>query len=104
MASLYKGAKTKVKVGIHLSEEINVDVVVHQGSALSPLLIAIVIDFVTNEIKEGMLPEILYADDLVLMADTMVELQKKLYILKSVCESNGLEVNLLKIKGMVSKI
>ena len=36
--SLYKGAKTKVKVGIHLSEEFVVDIGVHQGSILSPLL------------------------------------------------------------------
>ena len=45
--SLYKGAKTKVKVGTHLSEEFGVDVGVHQGSVLSPLLFAIVIDVVT---------------------------------------------------------
>ena len=53
--SLYKGARTKVKVGTHLSEELGVDVGVHQGSVLSPLLFAIVIDVVTNE---GMLQEI----------------------------------------------
>ena len=37
-----------------------VDVGVDKGSALSPLLLfAIVVDVVTNEIKEGMLQEIL---------------------------------------------
>ena len=51
--SLYKGAKTKVKVGTHLSEEFLVRAGVHQESALSPLLFAIVIDVATNEIKEG---------------------------------------------------
>ena len=69
--SLYKGAKTKVKVGAHLSEEFEVDVGVRQGSVLSPLLFAIVIDVVMNKIKEVMLQEILYANDLVLMAETM---------------------------------
>ena len=38
--SLHKGAK-KVKVGTHLSEEFLVNVGVHQGSVLSPLLIAL---------------------------------------------------------------
>ena len=40
-----------MKVGTHLSEEFEVKVGVHQGSALSPLLFAIVVDVVTNEIK-----------------------------------------------------
>ena len=35
--SLYKGAKTKVKVGTHLSEEFEVNVGVHQGSVLLPM-------------------------------------------------------------------
>ena len=45
---------------------------VHQGSLLSPLLFAIVNDVATNEIKVGMLHEILYAVDIVLIAETMV--------------------------------
>ena len=48
--SLYKGVKTKVKVGTHLSEEFEENVGVHQGSVLSPLLFAIVIDVAPNEI------------------------------------------------------
>ena len=46
--SQYKGARTKVKVGTHLSEEYEVNVGVHLGSVLSPLSIAIVVDVVTN--------------------------------------------------------
>ena len=53
--SLYKAARTKVKDGTHLSEEFEVYIGVHQGSHLSPLLFAIVVDVVTDKIKEGML-------------------------------------------------
>ena len=42
LVSLYKGARTKVKVGTHLSEEFEVNIGVHQGSVLSRLLSAIV--------------------------------------------------------------
>ena len=72
------GAKTKVNVGTHLSKEFQVDVGVHQGSALSPLLFANVIDAGTNEIKEGMIQETLYADDVVLIAETMAGRQENL--------------------------
>ena len=75
--SQYKRAWTKLKDGKHLSEEFEVTVGVHHGSALSPLLFAIVVDVVTDEIKEGLPQEILYADDLVLIAETVVELHKK---------------------------
>ena len=52
--SLCKGARTKVKVGTHFSEEFEVNFTAHQGSVLSPLLFAIVVDVAMNEIKEGM--------------------------------------------------
>ena len=55
---LVKNARTKVKVGTHFCEEFEVRVRVHQGSVLSPLLFAIVINVVRNEIKEGTLQEI----------------------------------------------
>ena len=44
-----------MKVGTHFSEELVVNVGVHQGSVLSPLLFAIVVDVITNEIKEDLL-------------------------------------------------
>ena len=56
--SLCKGSKTNVNVGTHLSEGHEVNAGLHQGSALSPLLFAIVIDVITKEIKEGMLKNI----------------------------------------------
>ena len=47
--SLYEGSKTKVKVWAHLSEEVEGCAGVHQASALSPVLCAIVIDVATNK-------------------------------------------------------
>ena len=91
-------------VGTHFSEELVANVGVHHGSALSPLLFAIVVDVGSNEIKEGMLQEILHAGDIVFTAESMAELQGKFYSWKSALESKGLKVNLMKTKVMVSKI
>ena len=52
LMSLYTGARTKLKVGTHLSEEFEASVGVHQCSVLSPTLFAIVIDVDTNEMEE----------------------------------------------------
>ena len=54
----------KLRVGSGTSEEFGIRVGVHQGSVLSPLIFAIVVD-VTEHAREGLLNEILYADDLV---------------------------------------
>ena len=72
--SLYGGSRTKVRVGSETSDEFGVRVGVHQGSVLSPLIFAIVVDVVTEHAREGLLNEILYADDLVLMSDSLEDL------------------------------
>ena len=74
--SLYEGSMTKVKVGSEFSEEFYVVIGVHQGSVLSPWLFAIVVDVVTENTREGLMKEVLYADDLVLMSETMEGLRK----------------------------
>ena len=68
VTSLYNGARTEVKAETHFSEEFEVNVGVRHGPVLSSQLFAIVVDFAKNEIKVGMLQEILYMDDIVLIA------------------------------------
>ena len=50
---------------------------VHQGSVLSPLLFVAVMEVVTRGVKEGLPWELLYADDLVLVAQSKEELREK---------------------------
>ena len=69
--SFYQGAKTKVKVGFESSEVFLVQVGVHQGSVLSPLLFAITVNVISEKAKEGLMSEILFADDLVLMSESL---------------------------------
>ena len=83
--SLYEGSRTKVRVGSRTSEEFGVRVGVHQRSVLSPLIFTIVVDVVTEHAREGLLYEILYADDLVLMSETMDDLRKRFQKWRSEC-------------------
>ena len=63
--SLYEGAKTMVRVGLELCEEFEVKVGVHKGSMLSQLLFAIVVDLITESVRNGLMSEILYVEHLV---------------------------------------
>ena len=51
--SLYEGSMTKVKAGSEFSEEFYVPVAVNQGSVLSLLLFAIVVDVVTVNLEKA---------------------------------------------------
>ena len=73
MMSLYHRAKTKVQVGSELYQEFLVQVGVHQVSAL-PLLFAIAVDAMLNNSRERLMNEILYADDLVLISESIENL------------------------------
>ena len=54
-----------------------VQVNVHQGSVLLPLLFAIAVDVISENAREGLMNEILYADDLVLMSESIENLKEK---------------------------
>ena len=100
--SLYEGAKIRVRVDSELSEELEVEVGINQGSVLSPFLIAVAVNIVTEFVR-GMLSELLYADDLILMSYTIVGLRDKLLKCKEAFKSKGLRLNLGKTKAMVSR-
>ena len=94
--------QAKVIVGSGTSDEVGVRVGVHQGSVLSPLLFAIVVDVVTEHAREGLLNEVLYADDLVLMSESLEDLREIFQRRRSALEDKGLKVNVGKTKMMVS--
>ena len=98
--SMYDGATTAVKLQGGESKEFEVQVGVHQGSVLSPLLFVIVLEALSKEFRGGLPWELLYADDLALMAGSRVELMEKIKRWKDGMEDKGLRVNMGKTKVM----
>ena len=95
--ALYTEAYTIVRTDAGLSESVNVKDGLHQESVLSPLLFAVVMDVVSN----GLPSELLYADDLVLMAPTMEQRGKRVVELRASLLDKGLKVSTGKSKVMV---
>lgn len=98
--AMYEGATTAVKTMGGVSQGFEVKVGVHQGSVLSPLLFTIVLEALSRKCRTGLPFELLYADDLVLMADSEEQLMEKLGRWKENMEAKGLRVNVAKTKVM----
>ena len=77
---MYANARSRVPVGEGFSKEFEVKVRVHQGSVLSPLLFIIVLEALSREFRAGVPWEDLYADDLVIIADSLEECVRRLLI------------------------
>ena len=77
--SLYEGAKTRVRVGLELSEEFEVKIGVHQGYMLSPMVFATVVDEVTENVRNGLMSE-MYLDDLVVTSKMMEGLRERRHL------------------------
>ena len=78
-----------------LSEEFKVQVGVHQGSVLSPLLFIIVLEALSRNISsDTTVAELLYADDLVIVADSQEECVARLIDWKAGLSDRGLRVNM----------
>ena len=76
--TMYHNTKSRVRVNNTFTDEFGVKVGVHQGSVLSPLLFIIVLEALTREFRTGTPWELLYANDLVIVAETKEDLRRKL--------------------------
>ncbi|XP_046844683.1 uncharacterized protein LOC124438553 [Xenia sp. Carnegie-2017] len=97
----YEGVEAVVTEEGVRSGVFEVKVGVHQGSVLSPLLFACVMDVLTEEVrrKEGCWC-LLYADDIVLVAESKQKVMEWYREWKTAIEVKGLKVNEAKTKGM----
>jgi hypothetical protein len=82
------------------SDAFEVKVGVHQGSVLSPLLFIIVFDALSKKFRCGLPLELLYADDLILIAESEDLLTEKIRVWREGLIEKGLRVNLAKTKVM----
>ena len=76
-----------------LTKEFKVGVGLHQGSALSPFLFAIIIDRLTEDIRKDAPWDMLFADDIVLSRQNHRELEEDLEIWRNALERRGLKVS-----------
>lgn len=112
LKNLYDGASACVRVEGELSDSFGVTEGVLQGETLSPLLfilyLADIEQFLRTRGLEGVNVDgvndimlLMYADDLIVLSHSRVDLRRKLCALQEFCQSTGLEVNTSKTKVVV---
>ncbi|XP_063375027.1 uncharacterized protein LOC134662685 [Cydia amplana] len=97
---MYKEVKTKVRSPAGTSEQFDVKVGVHQGSALSPLIFNLVMNYLTADIQKKPPWNILYADDIVLVSKDPKELESTLEQWREALENAGLKISRNKTEYM----
>ena len=70
VVGMYEGAQTVVRTTEGDSKAFSVKVGLHQGSVLSPLLLVIVMEMISRELRAGLPLELLYTDALISMAES----------------------------------
>ena len=91
---MYTGAKTVVRTVYGNSKGFEVKMGMHQGSGL----FVIVMEAISREFRVALPWELLYADDLAVIAETVEELINRLNEWKENVESKGMRVNMNKTK------
>jgi len=86
---MYREAETAVQIEGTMIEWFEVKLGVHQGSVLSPLLFTIVIDALTDHLKD--MREFLYADDIAILGNSWEDVSQKYVRWKEALECRGLK-------------
>ena len=84
-----------------VSREFEIKVRLHRGFALCPLLSAVIIDVLSKHIRTESLWELLFADDLIIKADSEEQLQERLVKWQESLEHFGLKMNAKKTETVV---
>ena len=75
---IYEGSETVVRCAVGTTESFKVKVGLHQGSALSPFLFGVMMNWLTDEAKRESQRTMLFADDIVICEDTGEEVERRL--------------------------
>ena len=90
---MYDGVTSYVNSCVGTTEEFEIKVGLHQGSALSPYLFDLIMDVISEGIRSKAPWEMLFADDIVLVCETKPELRRQLSRWKKVLEEKGFRIS-----------
>ncbi|KAL4197364.1 hypothetical protein AMTRI_Chr04g250690 [Amborella trichopoda] len=89
---MHNGALTNVRTTSGEMSEFSVTIDLHQGLTFSPYLFVYVMDDLTRHLQDEVLWCMLFADDIVLIDETQININTKLELWRDALESKGLKL------------
>ncbi|KAK3535063.1 hypothetical protein QTP70_003041, partial [Hemibagrus guttatus] len=90
---MYERSRTVVRCAVVQTEEFKVEVGLHQGSALSPFLFAIVMDQLSEEVRQESPWTMMFADDIVICSESREQVEENLERWRFALERRGMKVS-----------
>ncbi|KAK3548323.1 hypothetical protein QTP70_010196 [Hemibagrus guttatus] len=97
---MYERSRTVVRCAVGQTEEFNVEVGLYQGSALSPFLFAIVMDQLSEEVRQESPWTMMFADDIVICSESRKQVVENLERWRFALERRGMKVSRSKTEYM----
>ncbi|KAK3521729.1 hypothetical protein QTP70_015847, partial [Hemibagrus guttatus] len=97
---MYERSRTVVRCAVGQTEEFKVEVGLHQGSALSPFLFAIVMDQLSEEVRQKSPWTMMFADDIVICSESREQVEENLERWRFALERRGMKVSRSKTEYM----
>ncbi|KAK3522406.1 hypothetical protein QTP86_009978 [Hemibagrus guttatus] len=97
---MYERNKTVVMCAVGQTEEFKVEVGLHQGSALSPFLFAIVMDQLSEEVRRESPWTMMFADDIVICSESREQVEENLERWRFALERRGMKISRSKTEYM----
>ena len=97
---MYESSLTAVRCAVGLTKWFEVGVGLHQGSALSPFLFALLMDRLTDEVRQESPWNMMFADDIVICGETKEDVEVSLEGWRHALERRGMKVSRSKTEYM----
>ncbi|KAK3557345.1 hypothetical protein QTP70_026575 [Hemibagrus guttatus] len=100
---MYERSRTVVRCAVGQTEEFKVEVGLHQVSALSPFLFAIVMDHLSEEVRQESPWTMMFADDIVICNESRKQVEENLERWRFALERRGMKVSHIQSNGECGK-
>ncbi|KAK3507184.1 hypothetical protein QTP70_009525 [Hemibagrus guttatus] len=90
---MYERSRTVVRCAVGQTEEFKVEVGLHQGSALSPFLFPIVMDQLSEEVRQESPWTMMFADGIVICSESREQVEENLERWRFALERRGMKVS-----------
>ncbi|KAK3566831.1 hypothetical protein QTP86_004565 [Hemibagrus guttatus] len=97
---MYERSRTVVRCAVGQTGEFKVEVGLHQGLALSPFLFAIVMDQLSEEVRQESPWTMMFADDIVICSESREQVEENLERWRFALERRGMKVSRSKTEYM----